>query len=387
VKVGVAGRPRPTEINPAAAYAAGLIRALASDIGPRRPASSAEARAGELIADELREAGLSPKIEAFRGPSTFAWSQAVSPALSLVGLRRLALAIGAVESDLRLEPLSRLASRRESQNVVASIPAAGSERRSLVLVSHLDSSRSGVLFHPEVAPHLRALTALISAAVATRALSPHISTPAGAVVDRVSAAAIAAGLGLLAEREIRGRDVPGANDNASGVAVATAIARELAARPLESTRVVFLATGCEESGTAGMRAFLEAHHGEWEDWLFLNLDGVAAPATLRFLPREGISRIYKADPGLVAICEAVARDHPGVGLQGATRLVGLTYDATPVMARKGRAITLSAQDKIIPNYHTANDVPEALDGGVLARALEATSLIAAAVDRGEADQR
>jgi len=136
-----------------------------------------------------------------------------------------------------------------------------------------------------------------------------------------------------------------------------------------------------------MRAFLEAHHGEWEDWLFLNLDGVAAPATLRFLPREGVSRIYKADPGLVAICEAVARDHPGVGLQGATRLVGLIYDATPVMARKGRAITLSAQDKIIPNYHTANDVPEALDGGVLARALEATSLIAAAVDRGEADQR
>ncbi len=57
------------------------------------------------------------------------------------------------------------------------------------------------------------------------------------------------------------------------------------------------------------------------------------------------------------------------------------------MARKGRAITLSAQDETIPNYHTPDDVPEALDPGVLARAIEVARLVAAAVDRGEADVR
>ncbi len=155
------------------------------------------------------------------------------------------------------------------------------------------------------------------------------------------------------------------------MAVATAFARELAAKPLESTRVVFLATGCEESGTVGMRAFLEAHRGEWEDWLFLNLDGVGAPATLRFLPREGMTRIFSADPALIHVFEETARDHPELGLRAATDLAGLTYDATQVLARGGRAITLSAQDRTIPNYHSAQDVPENLDGDVLARALDA----------------
>ena len=40
--------------------------------------------------------------------------------------------------------------------------------------------------------------------------------------------ALAAGLALLAERELRGEDVPGANDNASGVAVVAELAAELA---------------------------------------------------------------------------------------------------------------------------------------------------------------
>jgi hypothetical protein len=330
-----------------------------------------------LVCAELAQAGVEASLEPFRGPSSFAWAQATAPALSLLGWRKSALVLGALENDQRFEPLSRLLSLADSQNVVASVPASGEEQRTLVLVSHLDSSRSGILFHPEVAPQLRKLTTLISAAVAARAVR---------VFERTSKAILVAGLALLAEREILGADVPGANDNASGVGVATALAREFALAPLEATRVVFLATGCEESGTGGMRAFLDAHRGEWEDWLFLNLDGVGAPATLRYLPREGILRIFGADPALIDVCEKTALDHPELGLRAAGVLAGLTYDATPVMARGGRAITVSAQDRTIPNYHSAQDVPENLDGDVLARALEATRLVAAAIDRGEADR-
>lgn len=364
-------------VNPAAAYADGLIEDLAVRVGPRRPGSPAERQAAALILRELIDTGIDARLEPFRGPTSFAWAQGAVPALSLLGLRKTALVAGALEGDLRLEPFSRLFSRADSQNVVASIPAAGEEKRTLVLMSHLDSSRSGILFHPEVAPHLRKLTGLITAAVALRAFR---------FADKVAGAVLSVGLGLLAEREIRGRDVPGANDNASGVAVATALARELAGAPLDSTRVVFLATGCEESGTAGMRAFLEARRGEWSDWIFLNLDGVGAPATLRYLPREGMLRIFDADPGLVRICEETARDNPELGLRSAEVLAGLTYDATQVLARGGRAITLSAQDRTIPNYHSAQDVPENLDGDVLARALETTRLVAAAIDGGEADR-
>ena len=358
-------------------YALGLIEHLARHVGARRPGSAAERAGAEFISTELLEVGVKARLESFRGPSSFAWAQGAPAAMSLLGLRKLGLALGMMESDLRLEPLSRLASRRPSQNVVAEMLPAGEERRTLVLVSHLDSSRSGIMFHPALAPRLRALNTLISAAVVVRAFGR---------ARRLTAAALAGGLGLLAEREILGTDVPGANDNASGVAVATAFARELADSPLENTRLVFLATGCEESGTVGMRSFLEARRGQWEDWLFLNLDGVGAPATLRFLPREGIGRIFDADPGLVRVCEETARDHPELGLEPATELAGLTYDATPVMARGGRAISISAQDRTIPNYHSAQDVPENLDGDVLARALEATRRIVAAIDGGGADR-
>lgn len=332
--------------------------------------------AAELVAGELAEVGLRPRLETFRGPSSFAWAQGLAPLLSLLGARKLAVLFGFVEGDLRLEPASRAFSLHRSHNVVAEIPASGVEKRTLALVSHLDSSRSGILFHPQVAPRLRALNLVLSAAAALRALR---------LGDRITAPALLLGLGLLAEREFRGSDVPGANDNASGVGVATALARELAQAPLSSTRVVFLATGCEESGTVGMRAFLEAHPGIARSWIFLNLDGVGAPATLRYLPREGINRLYAADPALVRVCEATAADQPELGLQAATELAGLTYDATPVLARGGRAITLSAQDRTIPNYHSAKDVPENLDVDVLGRALDVARLVVAAIDGGEAD--
>jgi hypothetical protein len=143
------------------------------------------------------------------------------------------------------------------------------------------------------------------------------------------------------------------------------------------------ATGCEESGTIGMRSFLERH--DTSGWLFLNLDGVAAPATLRWLPREGVGRTWAADPALVAVAERVAGEHPELGLAPAVRLVGLTYDATQVLARDGRALTLSAQDDTIPNYHTPTDVPGNVSDAVLGRALATTRLLIEAIDRGEAD--
>ncbi len=54
---------------------------------------------------------------------------------------------------------------------------------------------------------------------------------------------------------IRGTVHPGADDNASGVAVALAVARDLRRRPV-SGRVVWLFTGAEEIGLRGARAFV-----------------------------------------------------------------------------------------------------------------------------------
>jgi Zn-dependent M28 family amino/carboxypeptidase len=197
-------------------------------------------------------------------------------------------------------------------------------------------------------------------------------------------AVCAVGLGLLAERELRGVDVPGANDNASGAAVATRLGMEYAAAPPESTRVVVLVCGCEESGLLGARAFLDAH--DTSGWLFVNFDGVAAPATLRYLPREGIGRTWPADERLQAVAEDVRSQRPELGLEPADAPIGLTYDATAVLARGGRALTLVAGDGgRIPNYHQPSDTVENLDPAALERALEVGRELVARIDRGAAD--
>ena len=362
-----------------------VVALLSDEVGPRRPASAAEARAAQLVAERLGELGVAWALERFRGASTFAWAQAVPLAAALVGFGPLGLALAASESELRWQLLTRLFSRPASQNLVASVEPRGQPVRTVALVSHLDSSRSGLLFHPALAPHLRRLLDANALALAVGALAPFLRRfRAGRAAVAAARAFAAFGLALLAERELRGRDVPGANDNASGVAVCAAIMAELARAPLARTRVVMLATGCEESGTIGMRAFLERH--ETSGWLFVNLDGVGAPATLRYLPREGVGRVYRADPGLVKLCAELERERPELGLRRAEKLVGLTYDATPVLARGGRAITLSAQDDVIPNYHTPSDITANLDARTLARALATVRALLAAIDAGRADR-
>jgi Zn-dependent M28 family amino/carboxypeptidase len=189
---------------------------------------------------------------------------------------------------------------------------------------------------------------------------------------------------MLAEREVRGEDSPGANDNASGVAAAAELACELAESPLESTRVVLLVAGCEESGLLGTQAFLRSR--DTSGWLFLNVDSVGGPGNLRYLAREGIVQKWDADPGLVAIADRLSAEDPSIGLSPADGQIGLTYDATAAMARGGRAITLVAErDGVIPNYHWTTDTPENLDPAVVTRALAAARGMAQAIDRGEAD--
>jgi hypothetical protein len=57
---------------------------------------------------------------------------------------------------------------------------------------------------------------------------------------------------------VDGTVYPGADDNASGVAVALAVARDLASRRDVDGRVVFLFTGAEEIGLYGARAYAAA---------------------------------------------------------------------------------------------------------------------------------
>ena len=122
--------------------------------------------------------------------------------------------------------------------MVATIEPRGRPLRTVCLLAHLDSSRSGLLFDPRFGAAVRVL--LSAQALASGALvgEPLLRrSRAGRASVALARAVNVAGLALLAERELRGVDVPGANDNASGAATVATLAAELAAEPLESTRI------------------------------------------------------------------------------------------------------------------------------------------------------
>src|SRR6185503_7981511 len=122
-------------------------------------------------------------------------------------------------------------------------------------------------------------------------------------------------LGLLAERELRGVDVPGANDNASGAAVAAQLAAECAANPLEHTDVHLLVTSCEESGLLGAQAYARAHGQDAAGTTFVNFDTVGGDVPLTYILQEGgPARSWPASPRLVQLAEAIARRRPELGL-------------------------------------------------------------------------
>lgn len=372
---------------------------LADEIGPRRPTSPAERIAAARVLDELGAAGVaSTRLEPFRGCSSFAWPYGAIMAAAVgagavprrygrlrAGLGAGAALAGALEDGLRLRPLSRACSWRRSVNLLASVDARRPASRTLCLVSHLDSSRSGLMFHLRALPYLQRIATGMSVAVGLATSEPLLER-LGASRHLTTAArgALLAGLGILAERELAGHDVPGANDNASGVALCATLMAEVATAPLAETRVVMLATGCEEAGVLGADAFARAHP-EAAEWIFLNFDGVAAPGTLRFLRREGVTRKWAADPGLVALCQELACRRPELGLKPSDGEAGLTYDSSPLLARGWRAITLGVSDGVIPNYHAPTDTTANLDRRSSAIAIEVGRELIAAVDSGALD--
>ncbi|GIK78136.1 MAG: M28 family peptidase [Thermoleophilia bacterium] len=372
------------------------IAELAEGIGPRRPTGPEERAAALALAERLRAAGVDAGIEGFAAYSTFAAPFAVILGTALAPvllprrwrLRRAALAALAAagllsEGSLVRTPLSRALSRRPSQNVVATIEPREGVRRTLCLVAHMDSSRSGIIFHPRVVGWMPRWIAASSMLVLLQAaLEPFAGhAPARRLLAAVRGG-LAASLGLLGERELRGIDVDGANDNASGCGVVVALARRLAADPPRSTRIVVLLTGCEEAGTLGAQAFRDSRDSG--DWLFLNFDNVGGAGSVRFLRREGVIAKWHADAGLVAAAEGVSRRRPELRMAAEDSPAGLTYDSSPIHAAGGRALTLSVQDGFIPDLHQPSDVLANVARGGVARTLVAGAEMVAAIDRGEA---
>jgi hypothetical protein len=356
---------------------------LSVEIGPRPPTSTAEARGAEYCRGVLEGAGIPPRLEPFRGLPSFGHTYipiALGAALgALTGTlrRRHALVGGALggaslaafwgESTSRWRPVSTQLARGPSQNVVGVLDPGGEPRRRLVLAAHVDSSRSGWMFHPRLAPSFRQGVLTAAGAGAASLAAWGLPRPLRRLVSAGATAVFLSNLALLVQREVYGGDVDGANDNASGTAVQLALAQALAADPPRNTEVWFVFTGCEESDLIGMRAFIDRHASELEDAYFLGFDTVAGTgATLKWTTASGMLEVVRADPYLIRLAEETAAAHPGLGAEpGIWRTAGLDTDVAAVRGFKALSLMALTPEGTLPNWHWTSDTADNIDEDTL----------------------
>ena len=369
----------------------------------RPTASPGERRAAEWLLARLRETGVDGEIELDRAHGTFWWPLGLAASAGFVGglaalrgHRRLgaliAAAAGLAATD-DLPPgerrLRRLLPQRTATTVVAERGPPDAER-TVVLVAHHDAAHSGLVYHPAI-PEIvfgRAPWLIERTDTSPPLFAPVVAIPAllagGALMGqprliKAGTALAAASMAALADIGLR-ETVPGANDNATGVAVLVAIARALAMRPTENVKVMLVSTS-EEALCEGMLAFARRHFGELprESTFFLTIDTVGSPDLL-VLRGEGMLRMREYPPRALALLDGLAADLQ-IRLRPNPRLRNATDGIYPLAAGYECASLCSCTDLKQPaNYHWPTDVPENVDYGTVADAVRLTAAVVRRLD-------
>jgi hypothetical protein len=376
-----------------------IIRELCSFEG-RLTGTDAERRAANSLAGRLRGSGRKVEVEPIYVHPQVGLVHGAHCALGFAGSLLaiasppagfavvLATAVSMyLDLNARFYLLRRLFFRRASQNVLASGRSPGAPAR-LYVCAHYDAGRTGSFFRPRTIARFTRLARLFpsplgpfhplfwSLAILLPILGARmagIESNAVSVLQLPPTLVLLIGVFMLVDVELSGV-VPGANDNASGVAAALSLADTLDAEPADNLDVWLLLTGGEECLMEGMRSFLRAHRKELdpERVYFLNLDSVGN-GDVRYLTGEGLAVTVRMDPRLIELCAAVAtadREN-GHRYRAEPLSYGLPRDALPIRLAGFPVadLTTLAPGALFPaNYHRPEDVPGAIDPEALERA-------------------
>lgn len=140
-------------------------------------------------------------------------------------------------------------------------------------------------------------------------------------------------------------------------------------RDLAEKEVWFVATGAEEVGTCGMRAFLREYWHDLRDAVIINLDNVGN-GTVHYVTSEGMARRYRSDRRLLGAARRAVSDE-GLPVRSIDYR-GLSTDATPALARGFRAMSVMAFDinGRLPNWHWSSDTSDQVSERTLELAVD-----------------
>ncbi|MBI5231859.1 MAG: M28 family peptidase [Coriobacteriales bacterium] len=137
-------------------------------------------------------------------------------------------------------------------------------------------------------------------------------------------------------------------------------------RDYSDKEVWFVATGAEESGTWGMRAFLDDYGPDVRDAFIINIDNVGA-GSLYWITAEGMARKYRSDRRLTSLAKRVSREQEILVKPRVYN--GLSTDATPALARGYKAMSVMAfgAGGEIEGWHWPSDTASRIQPELLER--------------------
>ncbi|HSG15656.1 MAG TPA: M28 family peptidase [Anaerolineae bacterium] len=368
---------------------------LAVNIGPRGSTTEAEADAARYAAHVLSELGITPSTETFSSARSSYYPFALWSGLVLLGAILFGVAgrIGAIlalllslvalisvmlELSLRPNPLRSLLPKGGSQNTWGRLEPAGEVRQQVVLIGHLDSHRTPLVFASQ--GWLRLFRALIPIGLLASILLIILYAVIGiGIIDQTPLANWLAlpfilallGLFLLMIQADLTPYSAGANDNASGAGIILDLAERLKQKPLQHTAVWTLFSGCEEVGCYGAEAFAQAHRsalGKAPIWL--TVDNVGGKgAGIAYLTGETFLLTAKSDPALLKLADRIAKRWPD--LRAFRHQFKSAYTEGSIGVKHGfRALTLLAmrRDGTIPDWHQSSDTADKVDPDTVERA-------------------
>jgi len=364
------------------------IHALAKEIGPRGPTTEAERQGHLYCQQELEVLGQQTNWETFRAATSVFTPHLITSLIVMVTFLiypvagRISAVIAAIIASVVVtsellelsqinNPLRLIVPKGDSQNVFAIQEPASQHKRDLILIGHVDSQRTPLIFKSTT-------WLVIYQNFTTLAFVGFISLVIFYIIGvftqwpwiwPASAFGVVCAL-ILAAMMIQADLTPfthGANDNATATGLVLTLAKHLQAEPLGHTRVWLVLTGCEESQHYGAIDFLDRHLDEFKNphVLVFEMLGCAGPS---WLVKEGIVIPFKSTPELVRLAEEVNAAHPE--LDGyPVRISGGNTEMTDALRRGIPAITLfgMTRNNIPPHWHQVSDMVDKIDPEYLAR--------------------
>lgn len=354
---------------------------LAAEIGPRGACTSAEKKAADYIRGRFEDRGLKTRTHEFSTITTYSWLYivylAVVAACGYLSkwfpyyVAPVAVLFAVLFAfDIETFPLiSRLLPHKPSQNVIAETGEEG-DKIGMVVVAHYDSARAALSFHPSLVGNFRTSFTIMIAAIFTtaalcltnliiRAASGNTNLWVWIVTAAISTYLLFP-LFIMVHRELALDYTPGANDNASGVAAMLSLMDKVSEEESLIPGIMFVATGAEEVGTAGMIEFLKSFGDRVKDSQIVNLDNLGT-GHVCYIDCEGMLLGHRSSAVLLWLSGKVIAEKKYPIWRAGYRL--LSTDATPALARGYQAMSVMAfdDDGGLPNWHWETDTVDRIE--------------------------